>query len=198
MSTPSPRIPPLKTSKARPSIDDISPRSEEFREEPSSRFPILISTAVNIANIPNPTVPCQEAKNPLLIKQIDYSRLMKTQEQELIALNSIHTKLESKMLICESELNNLREVPNLIKEKDKIMRSLEISLELAKEEFEMLNRGKQRKVEKKKTTIFASEYYMKNRPKRVWECSESVKKLDEFKFELFGALAKARRKDNNE
>jgi hypothetical protein len=123
---------------------------------------------------------------------------MKTQEQELIALNSIHTKLESKMLICESELNNLKEVPNLIKEKDKLMRSLEISLELAKEEFEMLNRSKQRKVDKKKTTIFAREYYMKNRPKRVWDCSESVKQLNELKSDLFGALAKSRRKDNNE
>ena len=175
--------------------EEFSPRSEDFREETSSKFSIIIAPPLssNIANVPNPTVPSQEKKNPLLSKQVDYSLLLKTQEQELIALHNINQKLQAKLLSFETDLNSIKDIPSLMTEKDKKIKSLEISLELAREELKMIIHS-QKESNAIKSTMMAFEYFSVSRPKRVWAVSEGVVKLDNLKSEIFSKLFRSRNK----
>lgn len=169
------KIPSLHFPSTPFSPEDLSPRSEEFREAPSLPFSIFPNpkTAPQLANLPNRTIPSQELKNPLLARQIDYEIQVRKQEQELIALSNIQQKLSEKLKIALNELNTVKDVPTLMKDKDEQIRKLEISLELAKEQI--------RKEQYNTKNVSAQEIFKVNRPVRVWKVQDEVKELQELK-----------------
>jgi hypothetical protein len=169
------------------SPEELSPRSEEFRENPQSHYSIFPAPKVftQLANLPNRTIPSQETKNPLLLKPIDYKMQLMTQEQELIALNNIHQKLSEKLETLQIELDTVKDVPILMKEKDKKIKTLEVSLELAQEEAKIL--GKEETSEKKQV-IFAFDYFKQSKPVRVWKSDPLLLHFNLLKQELLKDL----------
>lgn len=169
------KIPSLHFQPTPFSPEDMSPRSEEFREAPSLPFSIfpVPKSPPQLANLPNRTIPSQELKNPLLSRQIDYEIQVRKQEQELIALSNIQQKLSEKLKIALNELNTVKDVPALMKEKDEKIKNLEASLELAKEQI--------RKEQFNKKNVSAKESFLNNRPVRVWKVQDEIKELSELK-----------------
>lgn len=175
MSIESSKIPSLHFPITPFTQEDVSPRSEEFRESPSMAYSIFPAPRLTpqLANMPNRTISSQELKNPLLPKQVDYEMQVRIQEQELIALTNIQQKLNEKLKIVMNEFNTVKDVPDLMKEKDEIIKKLEAELELAQ--------GKAKETESEGMNVLAKEVYRINRPTRIWKVQEEVKELQDLR-----------------
>ena len=178
MSVESSKVPCLRFPITPITQEDVSPRSEEFRESPSMAFSIFPAPRLpsQLANLPNRTISSQEQKNPLFPKHIDYEMQVRIQEQELIALTNIQQKLNEKLRVVLNEFSTVKDVPDLMKEKDKRIKSLEAELELAQ--------GKTKELENEEKNVSAKEVYSVRKPVRMWKVQEEVKELQEMRKKI--------------
>lgn len=184
------KIPELEIEKVCISLDDLSPRSEEFREQQSGNYCIWIAPnpQAHVANTPYETVSAKSTKNPLLLNKNTYVELMKTQEKDLQGLYLANEMLETKLQECEKEMSLMKNFNSLIKEKEKTIKTLETTLELAEEEMKMLKNAQETPKIPEKTTVSSYEYFNITRPKRVWTCSEQISQLNNIKDKVIQAL----------
>ena len=182
------RVPSLKLPLPL-SPEELSPRSEEFRENPLSQYSIFPAPkpSSQLANMPNRTIPSQELKNPLLSKQPDYKMQLMTQEQELIALTNIQQKLSEKLDKLQIELETVKDVPNLMREKDKKIKALEVSLELAQEESKMMLFEE---ISGNKKLVDSKEFFRENKPCRVWQVDPIISEFSQFREDFLNHLRK--------
>ena len=188
MSNPIQKVPKLNLYTIHSFLGETSPRSEEFREESISHS-AMININKNTANIPNATMVFKETKNPLTSSKIEYSSIITTQNQEIQILKKINSQLSKKLEEFEKELSLISCVPSLMKEKDKNIKSLEISLELAQEELTMLQTSINAKQNSSKTTVFSYEFYGIKTPKRIWKSCKEVNQIDLMRKNVVGMIA---------
>ena len=110
-----------------------------------------------------------------------------TQEQELIALTNIQQKLSEKLDKLQIELETVKDVPNLMREKDKKIKALEVSLELAQEESKMMLFEE---ISGNKKLVDSKEFFRENKPCRVWQVDPIISEFSQFREDFLNHLRK--------
>lgn len=186
------KISGLKSSSFLINLEEAS-YLEDFYRESSIKNPNQTSSYSTIPSIPNQKSSLQQPKYPLP-KQTGQTSLTKPQRQSFQSLTKIHPMPEPKLFSYISEPANHRKATNFMDEKDAQIKSLGMPLELRNEELKIIINSTLENSVITKSTVFANEFYLKNRPKRVWNCEESASKINNPKPNTLQSMLKAHRR----
>ncbi|OMJ66348.1 hypothetical protein SteCoe_36831 [Stentor coeruleus] len=185
------KISGLKSSSFHTNFEEES-YSEDFKES-SIKNPMQTSSYKSIPSISNLKSSLPQSKYPIP-KQTSQTSLIKSQGQSFQSLTKIHANPESKAYVYDPKPSIHREVQYFINEKESQIKSLGIPLDLANEELGISINSTQENSIITKSTVFANEFYLKNRPKRVWNCEENVGKINNPKPNTLQSMLKAHRR----
>jgi len=165
------KVPPLAIPAAQQHFEEeLSPKSEEFRENTGMLLAFTMNHSSSIANCPLPSV-IKESKNPLL------------STQNVLALKYENEQLKEQLHNKDKEIRRLKV---LMREKDSEINDLRESLEAAWEECESLRSSSCSVSATEGGPVSSREVYSRAPPKRIWRdpVPELTSELDQLKFKL--------------
>lgn len=179
-----PQIPLLKFPQFSTS-DDLSPRSEEFREATETyKFPFLFQSYETTARFPNISYFTQASKSSKLSTSSEINTIH-SQSQEITILRNSNKSLEKQLEDIENDLRKFRRLRILLREKDRKIKELELSLEILTDEIRTIQEVPTLQIiHEKSRPVSTLEFYAKNPCRRVWthpapEFVENLNKLKE-------------------
>ncbi|CAG9314916.1 unnamed protein product [Blepharisma stoltei] len=198
-----PSIPKLSIPSLSFTVDDVSPRSEDFRECPLINYPISFQAPISkeapnktTANFPLTSNFSKDIKNPLLSTENAFLQLIKHQSAEIDSLHAENNELKSKLSEAEAELKSLRRIKVLMREQERKISNLQTSLDLATEECNdlkmQLSQAHEEQIEwensweNEANLIDLAEFYSDWPPRRIWKdpAPEINEKLENLKSKI--------------
>ena len=151
-------LPPYST------CSDSSPKSEELREGIETKhYPFIFPSNDTISRIPT-NLAKPSKSNPGEISPT--MRVVQNQFMQIESLTTGNLTLQTKAESLEKEF---RRIKTVMREKDRRIKELEVSLEVAADELKLIRHAKACEyIPEKLKAISSIEYYMSSPPRRVW------------------------------
>lgn len=176
---------PLLLLPSTSNCEELSPRSEDFREGIETRQqPFYFPTSDTISMIP---CTFTQASKQQVSEVSTAMRFVQKQFKEIELLKNTNQSLKKKLDLLEDELRGLRRLRTMMREKDRKIKELENLLEIVTDEIKTLQIVNAREeIFEKIRPVRSSEFYALHPPRRVWvnPGNEIIGKLNKLRVAL--------------